>query len=209
LGQVADAIATPFVGFESDRNDTSHWLCRYGRRKTWHLIGTILVTISIPFIFNECIECENASETSKLLYYSAFIVMFQFGWAAVQVGHVSLIIDLTPISKERIELNSYRYGLNMICKKLTQLNYRQAATIAANICVYTITWLLLSQKGDSTINKEDSGIFTVYFAVFDLLLVLIQKSFTNSSWFILLVQLVLYFLYYFTFLYENLIYTIV
>ncbi len=92
--------------------------------------------------------------------------MFQFGWAAVQVGHVSLIIDLTPVSKERVELNAYRYGLNMICKKLTQPNYRQAATIAANICVYTITWLLLSQKGDSTINREDSAIFTVYLQYF-------------------------------------------
>lgn len=38
VGQVADALATPFVGIESDRND-DFWLCKYGRRKTWHLIG--------------------------------------------------------------------------------------------------------------------------------------------------------------------------
>ncbi|KAG8227818.1 hypothetical protein J437_LFUL010976 [Ladona fulva] len=37
IGQVADAIATPFVGIESDRTD-DFWLCRYGRRKTWHLL---------------------------------------------------------------------------------------------------------------------------------------------------------------------------
>jgi Na+/melibiose symporter-like transporter len=113
LGQVADAIATPFIGFESDRNNTSHWLCRYGKRKTWHLLGTVLVAISIPFIFNQCIECKNASETLKLVYYSTFIVIFQFGWAAVQVGHVSLITDLTPNSKERVELNAYRYVMNI------------------------------------------------------------------------------------------------
>ncbi len=34
-----------------------------------------------------------------------------------------------------------------------------------NICVYTITWLLLSQRGDSTINKEDSVIFYGIFTV--------------------------------------------
>jgi Na+/melibiose symporter-like transporter len=113
LGQVADAIATPFIGFESDRNNTSHWLCRYGKRKTWHLLGTVLVAISIPFIFNQCIECKNASETLKLVHYSTFIVIFQFGWAAVQVGHVSLITDLTPNSKERVELNAYRYVMNI------------------------------------------------------------------------------------------------
>lgn len=38
IGQVADALATPFVGFHSDASD-NFWICRYGRRKTWHLIG--------------------------------------------------------------------------------------------------------------------------------------------------------------------------
>ena len=37
LGQVADAIATIFVGFESDRSINGFF--NYGRRKSWHLIG--------------------------------------------------------------------------------------------------------------------------------------------------------------------------
>jgi Na+/melibiose symporter-like transporter len=37
LGQVADAIATIFVGFESDK--TQKGFFNYGRRKSWHLIG--------------------------------------------------------------------------------------------------------------------------------------------------------------------------
>ena len=36
LGQVADAIATPFVGIESDR---TAGCCGYGKRKSWHLFG--------------------------------------------------------------------------------------------------------------------------------------------------------------------------
>lgn len=39
IGQIADALATPFIGFHSDKRDDL-WLCKYGRRKTWHLIGT-------------------------------------------------------------------------------------------------------------------------------------------------------------------------
>lgn len=38
IGQIADAIATPFIGLQSDKND-DFWLCRYGKRKTWHLLG--------------------------------------------------------------------------------------------------------------------------------------------------------------------------
>ena len=38
VGQVADALSTPFVGLQSDKDD-GFWLCQYGRRKTWHLLG--------------------------------------------------------------------------------------------------------------------------------------------------------------------------
>lgn len=41
IGQVADAVSTPFVGLQSDRDD-DFFLCRYGRRKTWHLTGKML-----------------------------------------------------------------------------------------------------------------------------------------------------------------------
>ena len=38
LGQVVDALSTPFVGLESDKPNNM-WLCKYGRRKAWHLVG--------------------------------------------------------------------------------------------------------------------------------------------------------------------------
>lgn len=36
VGQVADAISTPLIGYESDRTPG---FGNYGKRKTWHLIG--------------------------------------------------------------------------------------------------------------------------------------------------------------------------
>ena len=36
VGQVADGIATPFIGLEADR---TKGFGSYGRRKSWHLIG--------------------------------------------------------------------------------------------------------------------------------------------------------------------------
>lgn len=41
LGQIADAISTPFVGFCSDRGSV-FCCCGYGRRKSWHLLGKFL-----------------------------------------------------------------------------------------------------------------------------------------------------------------------
>ncbi len=73
VGQVADGIATPFIGIECDRS-FDWWFCRYGRRKTWHLVGTLCVLLSFPFIFHLCIYCDNSPQTSQMVYYSAFIM---------------------------------------------------------------------------------------------------------------------------------------
>ncbi|XP_013787197.1 major facilitator superfamily domain-containing protein 12-like, partial [Limulus polyphemus] len=145
IGQAADALATPFVGFESDRID-NFWLCRYGRKKTWHLLGTICVLISFPFLFNQCLGCSSSHQTAQVIYYAAFIIVFQFGWASVQISHLSLIPDLTPVSSERVELNSLRY----------------AFTVASNVCVYGITWFELGVGGtdkDQHLTRSDASVF--------------------------------------------------
>lgn len=143
VGQVADGIATPFIGLECDKTFT-WWLCRYGRRKTWHLVGTLCVLLSFPFIFHLCIFCENSPEKSQIVYYSAFIVIFQFGWAAVQISHLSLIPDLTPISSERVELNAFRY----------------AFTVIANITVFVLMYITLGNDDpNSEINLKDATAF--------------------------------------------------
>ncbi|XP_046912468.2 major facilitator superfamily domain-containing protein 12 [Dermatophagoides farinae] len=145
VGQVADGLATPFVGIECDRK-LDWFFCKYGRRKCWHLIGTLCVFLSFPFLFNQCIGCENSPEHSQIIYYAAFITIFQFGWAAVQISHLSLIPASTPHSSERIELNSYRY----------------AFTVFANITVYILMWLLLKtndEQSGSQISPSDASTF--------------------------------------------------
>ena len=112
IGQVADGISTVFVGFFSDRGD-NFWLCnRYGNRKSWHLIGTLCVLFSFLFIFLPCINChgppENPSTSAQMVYYSAFIIIFQFGWAAVQISHLAMIPDLTSCQNEYTSLTSIR-----------------------------------------------------------------------------------------------------
>ncbi|XP_066587775.1 major facilitator superfamily domain-containing protein 12-like [Prorops nasuta] len=133
IGQVADAIATPFVGYFSDQNDDL-CLCKYGKRKIWHLLGTICVLFSFRFIFSHCIQCENAHQWAQLVYYAAFVVIFQFGWAAVQISHLSLVPELTPTDHERTELIAIRYSF----------------TVLSNILVYCIMWATLHITDESS-----------------------------------------------------------
>ncbi|OXU20901.1 hypothetical protein TSAR_000932 [Trichomalopsis sarcophagae] len=135
IGQVADAVATPFVGLHSDKND-DFWLCRYGRRKTWHLMGTICVVATFPFIFSHCIGCSpRTHQWAQLIYYAAFVIIFQFGWASVQISHLSLIPDLTPSDLERTALTAISF------------------TVFSNVLVYCVTWAVLHITSESPTDK--------------------------------------------------------
>ena len=125
--------------------------------KAWHLLGTICVLVSFPFLFvppiglsvEECesppmpdetaqdttmtsttdftSECIPEDEQAVTGYYLAFGVLFQFGWAATQISHLSMIPGLTSSERKRNALTSIRY----------------AATVGSSICVYCIIWILL------------------------------------------------------------------
>ncbi|XP_061093945.1 major facilitator superfamily domain containing 12b [Conger conger] len=123
-GQIAGGICTPVIGYESDRTPGCE---TYGKRKTWHLLGTVGILISSPFIFSPCLACsEDTPEWVGLLYFSPFIQVFQLAWASSQTSHLSLIPELVSSEHARAELTTYRY----------------AFTVMANITVYTVAWLL-------------------------------------------------------------------
>ena len=146
FGQAADALATPLIGYLSDKQVGI--VRAYGRRKIWHLIGSVLVTCSFPLIFNSCILCsKSVASIEKFSYYALFIGLFQVGWAAVQVAHLSLITDLSDSSNERVELNALR----------------QVASVASSICVYSITLALLGVE-DATLTQADSIVFMVRYS---------------------------------------------
>ncbi|KAF5915394.1 hypothetical protein HPG69_012082 [Diceros bicornis minor] len=132
LGQVADGLCTPLVGYEADR--AAGRCARCGPRKAWHLVGTVCVLLSFPFIFSPCLGCGPATpEWAALFYYGPFIVIFQFGWAATQIAHLSLIPELVTNDHEKVELTALRY----------------AFTVVANITVFGAAWLLLRLQGSA------------------------------------------------------------
>ncbi|CAL8276904.1 unnamed protein product [Lota lota] len=123
-GQVADGLCTPLIGYESDRTPGCG---TYGKRKTWHLVGTVSVVLSFAFIFNQCLGCDPTTpQWVSLTYFLPFIVVFQFGWAATQISHLALIPELVSCQHAKVELTAYRY----------------AFTVIANIAVYAIAYLL-------------------------------------------------------------------
>ena len=109
IAQVAGAISTPFVGMWSDQCS-----CKYGRRKIFHLLGVFSIAVAFFFIWHECLGCTDVSTSYKVLYFACFAAVFEFGWASTQIATLSLIPELAPDRKVKIELNSMRLGLR--CK---------------------------------------------------------------------------------------------
>uniref|UniRef100_A0AAY4AVX7 Major facilitator superfamily domain containing 12 n=1 Tax=Denticeps clupeoides TaxID=299321 RepID=A0AAY4AVX7_9TELE len=143
VGQVADGICTPLIGYESDRTPGCGG---YGKRKSWHLLGTASVLVSFPFIFNQCLGCSaDTPQWVGLAYFTPFIVIFQFGWAATQISHLSLIPELVSDEHAKVELTAYR----------------NACTVVANIMVYAVAWLLFQSQHDDPSITDDLSISDV------------------------------------------------
>ena len=117
-GQVADAIATPSCGLLSDRSKGFQlWRWRLERRQTWYVIGTVLVAINFFLIFGVALPKvikPDAPEWSLLLYFSVAASLFNVGWAAVQVSHMSMVPELSKNEHTRVVLNSARYSESVI-----------------------------------------------------------------------------------------------
>ncbi|XP_020789034.1 major facilitator superfamily domain-containing protein 12 [Boleophthalmus pectinirostris] len=138
LGQVADGVCTPLVGYESDRVPG---VKRLGKRKTWHLLGTVCVLLSFPFLFNPCLACSSSTpEWAQILYFSPFVILFQFGWASVQISHLSLIPELASSEGAKVELTAFRYAFSVV----------------ANITLYAGAWLLFHFQRNVDPDASDS-----------------------------------------------------
>jgi len=143
IGQISDGLATPVVGVLSDKTDV-----RFGKRRAWITIGSLVVALSFPPIFRQpllpSLSLQSSSLTLLVLYYAFFIVIFQWAWASVQVSHLALVPELSRDSGERVYLNSLR----------------SIATILSNVTVFCLAFVILHTCSTAQpIGPDDVGSF--------------------------------------------------
>ena len=142
--------------------------------KTWHLLGTVIVIISFPLLFtlpvgvdidpckeideskysfkikdnDALLNCDHNDELWLVIYYSFLAVLIHFGWAAVQIAHLSMIPDITLVESEQMSL----------------ISFRNAATFGAFIFVYLVAWILVG-NGRFNDNAICVGLCYSYFSL--------------------------------------------
>ncbi|XP_021948309.1 major facilitator superfamily domain-containing protein 12 isoform X1 [Folsomia candida] len=127
MGQVVEAAATPLAGLESDRITGCG---KYGRRKSTHLVGTVLTMFAFPLVFIALPGFDRASPEALLVFYIPLVLIFKFGWAMTQVSHLSMIPELSNDATDRDDMTILRYIFDM----------------ASDMSVYVVTWAAFSAR---------------------------------------------------------------
>lgn len=144
-GQVADGFATIFAGELIDR---------FGRFKLWHGAGSLLVAVSFSSVFGGCLLCKVFGTNSSALEtigYSMFAAIFNLGWAATQVSHMSMVNCMTLNSTSRVVLASCR----------------NAFTMVANLSLYAIAFIVFNLSTPRTHDEiENQYRWIAYSSIF-------------------------------------------
>ena len=74
---------------------------------------------SQPVLMYRSPLAEDTKQWYRAAYYIPFICLFQFGWATVQISHMSLIPELTQNEEDCIKFNGVRYAFYVSNTKLS------------------------------------------------------------------------------------------
>ena len=79
-------------------------------------------------------DCENKDENVILIYYIIFAMLWNLGFATIQISHLAMIPEITSVEQSRMELSSIR----------------NAATVISNMSTYAIFLLLIKTSNVKT-----------------------------------------------------------
>lgn len=99
-----------------------------------------MVAFSFPFVFNGCLLCKpTTTENWALIYYIPLVMLFQIGWAGMQVNHLALIPTIAE---------------SETCQR-TLSTSRLSASVLANLTVFIILFLRFTLDSEDTIGPPD------------------------------------------------------
>ena len=110
LGLITVGASAPLTAFLVDKINIPLLSRKLGRRKSWHLIGTVIGVIVIPLFFTPCFLCpRDGGEWQKIMYIATLNAILSFAVSLMEIGHLSIIAVIAKDQGEAVELNAWRF----------------------------------------------------------------------------------------------------
>ena len=108
--QLVHTILAPVCAILVDRVHIPLVSRKLGKKKTWHLIGTVLHAVVVPLFFaaHYVIPSER-SETKMMIFFGILNVISGFSNTILEISHLSLVSVIAKDQIEAVELSAIRF----------------------------------------------------------------------------------------------------
>ena len=110
FGFITVASSSALAAYLIDKINIPLLSRKLGRRKSWHLIGTLAGVIVVPLYFSPCFLCpRDSGEWQKMIYVAMLNIILSFSFSLIEIGHLSIISVIAKDQGEAVELNAWRF----------------------------------------------------------------------------------------------------
>ena len=110
--ELVDTVMAPVCALLVNRVHIPVISRKYGKKKTWHLLGTVLHTVFVPLSFaaHYLIRNEDGkTERMMMIYFGILNVISSFGDSILDISHLCLISAIAKDQMEAVELSAIRF----------------------------------------------------------------------------------------------------
>ena len=104
IGNIVDAFAVVATGFVIDLDIKCKPYDRYGKLKSWHLVGTILLLVFYILLFLPPLGIK--IEEHITAYYASIFILVNSGYTIVAIAHSAIISKIAISEEDQVELVS-------------------------------------------------------------------------------------------------------
>ena len=110
--QLVHAAMAPVCAVLVDRVHIPVVSKKFGKRKCWHLLGTVLEAVFVPLFFTAHYLIRNEdgqTERMMMIYFGILNVLLGFAGTLLEIAHLSLIPVIAKNQTEAVEMSVLRF----------------------------------------------------------------------------------------------------
>ena len=111
--QLVDAFFASISGYLADRVRLPFLSKKLGRRKSWHLLATVLLSVVVPLSANRCYPCiGNHQSWLPIVYYAFLNSIYGIFVIIMEVNHSSFIATVAESVEEYTAISTLRFVMD-------------------------------------------------------------------------------------------------